>query len=428
MIPVAGRAPEMLEIPSTRWGPLLEGVHDAAGHPFATHWLGEEPGAINLGLNDLFDARTVDEAVEIAHRTAVPTENFVVGDRAGNIAWTLIGPVPRRVGFDGCLPRSWADGTCRWDGFLAPEQIPVIRNPPAGQVWTANNRVVGSEALALLGDGGYGHPARAAQIRDRLTALSDRAAVPTDLLAVQLDDESRFLFRWRDLLMSVLTDEAVKNDPSLAELRRLILQWHGHAAVDEPGYLLVHEFRRIVAERVFDPIMEPVKKRDPEAFVSVEQPLWSILSARPVYLLPAGAGSWDALLLRAARETATLGDRQPGGKVPLRDCTWGRANTLAMRHPFSRGLLAFAGRWLDMPAEPLPGDNNMPRVQTPGFGASERMVVSPGREKEGIYHQPGGASGNPLSPFYRAGHEDWAKGRATPFLPGITQHRSTLVN
>ena len=79
-----------------------------------------------------------------------------------------------------------------------------------------------------------------------------------------------------------------------------------------------------------------------------------------------------------------------------------------------------------MPAEPLPGDNFMPRVQAPDFGASERMVVSPGREAEGIFHQPGGASGHPLSPFYRAGHDDWVHGRPTPFLPGATVHRLRL--
>lgn len=425
-IQVAGGPPQVLEIPMTRWGPLLAGVHDAAGHPLATHWLGNEPEAINLGLCDLFDARTVDEAVEIAHRSALPTENFVVGDRQGIIAWTLIGPVPRRVGFDGHLPRSWADGTCRWDGLLPADRIPVIRNPDAGQVWTANNRVVGGEALALLGDGGYDYPARAAQIRDRLTALAGRSVAPADLLAVQLDDESRYLARWRDLLVGVLNDDALQGDLSLAELRRLTLQWHGHASPDEPGHWLVREFRRIVAQAVIDPIMGPVKQRDPEAYLSPEQPLWSILTERPAYLLPEGVASWDALLLRAAHETAHLGDRQPGGKVALRDCTWGRANTLAMRHPFSRGLPAWAARWLDMPADPLPGDNNMPRVQTPIFGASERMVVSPGRESEGIYHQPGGASGNPLSPFYRAGHADWAQGRATPFLPGRTEHSLTL--
>ena len=68
----------------------------------------------------------------------------------------------------------------------------------------------------------------------------------------------------------------------------------------------------------------------------------------------------------------------------------------------------------------------MPRVQAPGFGASERFVVAPGHEDEGIFHMPGGQSGHPLSPFYGAGHDDWEQGRATPFLPGAALHRLTL--
>ena len=55
------------------------------------------------------------------------------------------------------------------------------------------------------------------------------------------------------------------------------------------------------------------------------------------------------------------------------------------------------------------------------------MVVSPGREELGIFHMPCGQSGHPLSPFYRAGHEAWAAGEPTPFLPGATVTTLTLV-
>ena len=65
-----------------------------------------------------------------------------------------------------------------------------------------------------------------------------------------------------------------------------------------------------------------------------------------------------------------------------------------MQHPFSRFLPRFVGRHLDMLAQPLPGGGDMPRVQSPTQGASERLVVSPGRENEGIFHMPGGQSGH----------------------------------
>ena len=79
-----------------------------------------------------------------------------------------------------------------------------------------------------------------------------------------------------------------------------------------------------------------------------------------------------------------------------------------------------------MPGEPLAGDGAMPRVQGPAFGASERMVGSPGHEADGIIHMPGGQSGHPMSPFWGAGHDDWVHGRPTPFLPGDARHTLTL--
>ena len=81
----------------------------------------------------------------------------------------------------------------------------------------------------------------------------------------------------------------------------------------------------------------------------------------------------------------------------------------------------------DIPAEMLPGDEDMPRVQGEHFGASERFAVSPGRESEGYFMMPGGQSGHPMSPYYRAGHENWTKGLAAPFLPGTAEHKIILV-
>ena len=68
----------------------------------------------------------------------------------------------------------------------------------------------------------------------------------------------------------------------------------------------------------------------------------------------------------------------------------------------------------------------MPRIQGHDYGASERFSVSPGHEAEGYFHMPGGQSGHPLSPFYRAGFAAWAQGEATPFLPGPAAHALIL--
>jgi len=115
--------------------------------------------------------------------------------------------------------------------------------------------------------------------------------------------------------------------------------------------------------------------------------------------------------------------QQPGG---LAARTWGEQNRSAIRHPLSIALPQWLARQLDMPDQPLSGDNNMPRVAAPGFGASERFDVAPGHEAQGILDMPGGQSDNPLSPFYGAGHEDWVNGKPMPLLPGPAQHSLVL--
>jgi len=133
--------------------------------------------------------------------------------------------------------------------------------------------------------------------------------------------------------------------------------------------------------------------------------------------------SWEELLLAALDATIEALTRND---VALAERTWGARNLTLIQHPLSRAVPQLAP-FLDMPRQALPGDSNMPRVQSPVHGASERLAVSPGREEQGYFHMPGGESGHPLSPYYRDGHAAWANGEPTPFLPGPAAHVLTLV-
>ena len=113
---------------------------------------------------------------------------------------------------------------------------------------------------------------------------------------------------------------------------------------------------------------------------------------------------------------ATIGElTADGGRLAER--TWGEANRGQFVHPLASGI-PFFGRYLNMPGDPLPGDLYTPRAQSPRTGPSQRMVVSPGREHEGILHIPTGQSGHPLSPHYGDQYRAWLNGEASPFLPG----------
>ena len=414
-IRVKGQPDDILDIAETIWGPVIE--RDAQGHARrAIAWTAQSPEATNMDLGDLEEAKNIDEAIEIAHRAGIPAQNFTVVDDSGRIGWTIVGRLPNRVGWSGRLPSSWADGSHRWDGWLPASEVPKIVDPPSGRIWTANNRLVDGVMLARLGDGSYDLGSRASQLRDDLSHLE--RATPKDLLAVQLDDRALHLARWHDLLLHMLTPAAIQADPRRGELKRLLATtWTGHASVDSFAYRFTRQFHDSLDHQVFTGLTGIISSPHRVFFQPERQfegPLWRLVTEKPVHLLDPAYKSWDDFLLATAdRELAKL--RALGPR--LSDRTWGERNQPVFQHLMSPALGPL-GRWLNTPSQPQAGDVDMPRVISLFFGASERMVVSPGHEDAGIFHMPLGESGHPLSPHYRDGHAAWVEGRPTPFLPG----------
>ncbi len=406
---------QWLEVRETIWGPVT--APDHAGRLFAIAWVAHDPQGLNLGLARMEYAETLEEAMDVANQAGIPGQNCVLADRDGRIAWTIAGRIPRRVGFSGQVPVSWADGSRRWDGWYEPADYPRIVDPPDGVIVTANNRIVSGTYLAMLGDGGYDPGARARQILDSLLVLEHATAV--DMLAVQLDDRALLMERWRTLALKALDPVATNADAGRAEFRRLLLDdWTGHASIDSAGFRLVRQFRLKTAELTFAPFVARLRTVDASypstPGRSLEGTVWALVTGQPPHLLDPAYADWNALLLDAIDQTVAGLTRD--GQA-LADRTWGEANTLMIRHPLSRAI-AFISRWLDMPRGPAPGDSHMPRVQTPTSGASERLTVSPGHESEAYFHMATGQSGNPRSPHYRDGHTAWLRGDPTPFMPG----------
>ena len=114
---------------------------------------------------------------------------------------TIGGAIPKRVGFDGFLPTSWADGTRKWDGYvpLADFLASRIRRPDAcgPRTHRGRRRDAGDDC-----DGGYADGIRARIIRDQL--LHIEKATPRDMLSIQLNDRAQYLERWRTLALDML--------------------------------------------------------------------------------------------------------------------------------------------------------------------------------------------------------------------------------
>ena len=411
-IEVAGADDAVIDVRDTPWGPLDH--FDAQGRGIARRWVAHLPGALNLGLLGMARAASLDDAMRVADHVAIPAQNLLVADRDGRIGWRLLGPVPERA--PGCRPAAISDGAACPPWPITTAGTPAIVDPPSARLWTANARVTDGADLARIGDGGYALAVRAHMIRGDL--LSKTRFGERDLLAVQLDDRSLFLQRWASLLHA----QAQASKPGSA-LRALDLgALEPRASADAVQYRLVRAWRQAVLDRIREGLLLPARaalgpSADMPELPQIEGIAWPLVTQRPSNLLNPRFASWDALFDDAAREVRD----GLAAKGPLHARTWGERNTAAICHPLVKAL-PFARRALCMPAEPLDGDTFTPRAVSRDFGASERMVVSPGHEAEGITHMPGGQSGHPLSPFWGAGHADWVQGRATPFLPGPARY------
>jgi penicillin amidase len=418
-IEVKGAAPVKLPVVELDGLPVLRRVD---GHSYALRWIGDQGEAYNVRLGDLLEARDLDGALRVAQTGGIPHQNILLADDQGRIAWTIAGQLWDQPAAIDRLGR-FAALDAPAPKWLGPSAYPVVKDPAAGQLWTANNRQLGGAGGALLGDGGFDLGARAQQIRDRLTATPRHDE--TTLGAIQLDDEARFLGTWAARIQA-----AVSTTPSEVEVARLLASWNHRADADQAAYRLVHDVRFRTLDALWLAWTTPLvgdsqadEKQRLEWHRMFEYTAAQALDRRPANLLPQPYSTWDEFL--RAQVDAVVKDMTHDGARPLAQATWGEENASRFHHVLARAVPALS-RWLDLPAGPQSGDTNMPRVAGPTFGQSERLVVAPGHEETATLVVAGGQSGHPMSPYYGAGHDTWAAGKTSPLLAGASQHALTL--
>ncbi len=425
IIAVKGQDAVNITVTDTIWGPVIG--ENAQGDLLVYRWIAHDKTAVNMAITEFETANSVKQAFAIAARAGIPAQNLMVGDKQGNIGWTIMGPIPQRSAEFGEIPTSWANGENKWLGQLPAEDYPKLVNPKNARLWTANSRVIGGDMLKKVGNGGYAIGARSSQIKQNLAAKSsfDEQA----LLDIGLDDRANFLLRWQTFILTeVLTDEMLAQHSDWHEVKNILNVDNLAASTDSVAYRLVRNFRLNVRDQVFDIFNENMTKLDASySFKTirhqVETPLWQLINKQPENFLWRSHDSWPALFTASLEKTLA----QMTESSTLAKATWGKQNISKIQHPLSRAV-PFIGLWLDMPEIALPGDSYMPRVQGKAFGASQRMVVSPGHEERGIFHMPTSQSGHPWSPYYGLGHESWIKGEASSFLPGPSKYKLTLLS
>lgn len=405
-------------IEMSQYGPVKE----VAGLKYALAWVAHQPYAVDLELAGMEQVANVDEGMAVAEDVGIPLQNMMLADAGGNAAWKAAGAVTART-----QPTYVAIPESAYSSLWQSDDpsTPFVKNPEHGRLWTGNSRVISADDLPRYGDGGYALGARASQIRDRM--FEHETFTEQTFYDIQLDNEARFLTDWHGILVNALSTEPVKYAKDLQVLN----DWQACACEDSVGYTLVRRFRSTVIEQLMAPLEHHLKTLDlslSPVLRHVEPGVQKLLSQQPDDWLPVGNENYTGFLKSAYDLTRqTLADTyQQGNTASFEGLSWGDVNALAVEHPFARQI-PLVGHLLNMPVYRGFGDSYMPAVQGPQFGASQRLLVQPGLEENGILTVPGGQSGHPLSDFYRKGFSDYAEHKSTPLLPGPPKHTLTLM-
>jgi penicillin G amidase len=346
-------------------------------------------------------------------RWGAPSVNQVYADTTGRIAWLPVGSMPLRPNWHGLLPVP-GDGRYEWSGFLDPDALPWVVNPPQGFLATANELNLPPDwdhASAPVGFE-WTEGSRAARIQEALLAGIPHSVGSS--CALQTDDTSMPARR----LLAVL--RALRSK-IVGEVADILLGWDARLAADSaPAALFEIWWTKHLKPALLahaapgEAIRTLLTPGDTETLLQLVESPDARLGPDPL-----------AVRDRLVADTLEAALRDCIGRMGpnVSDWSWGRLHHVYFEHSLSP--LASAGESFDIGPFPLGGSASTPmqagyrpsdfRVTA---GASVRIVIDVGDWDRSRCINAPGQSGDPRSSHYDDLAPLWASGEYAPLLFG----------
>jgi penicillin amidase len=365
-IRVKGQAPEIVEIKTSRHGPIFH--EDRARHrAYALRSALLEPGtAAYLGGLRLAQARDCRAFLDAAMYWKAPSENLICGDVDGTISWQASALTPKRgpagVTWSGRLPVPGA-GAYEWDGFR--RDLPREINPARGFIATANHNIHPR---------GYAPPIMfksSANLEfDRITrllqmirpgarfTLDDHRRMQLDAVSLRARAEIPLFAGWTSSL------------PEVEHARALLAGWDGRLA-RESAPAAIYSAWRTASTPQERTATRPATERKSQHEASLARAIAELVRTQGT--------NWSAW-------------------------RWGRMHTRAFPHPF---VAAF-----DLPTVERPGGAGAVAAD----GASYREILDAADWDRSLVTNVPGQSAQPESPYYSSLLKLWAEDTYFPLV------------
>lgn len=321
-----------------------------------------------------------------------PAQNFVFGDRAGNIGYQAAGALPIRNGFDSNVPLDGSSGKYEWAGYIPFDQLPSVYNPPSGIIATANQNPFPA-GYPYVVDGSYADPYRVRQIRALLGATNKLTV--SRMLAVQKDVYSSYDHFLARQIMDAASKHGTRNDRLLGEALAAVRGWDGQMDKDKAAPMVTQLLSTQLATALLQSV---VSGKIPAVLPTLPRPfvIENLLRARLSGWVP--SDDWDRWLLQNLSAALEIGRRRQG--TPITKWRWGGVLQWDFQHPVGKQLPLVAG-FFDIGPVPMSGSGTTVKQTTATLGPSERMVVDLGNLDESVQNLPTGESGFVASGHYK---------------------------
>lgn len=207
-IKIGGGGEQTITVRSTVHGPILsdalESVASAGESPpvngrpspgsyeVALQWTGIEVSQTADAIFGLNTAQNFDQFRTAAEQFAVPAQNLLYADTAGNIGYQAPGRIPIRSRYMEAAPGYWIRpgwvSSWDWQGYVPFDAMPHTYNPSEGFIVAANQAVTESGNPFLTTEWDYGF--RSQRIRSLLE--KNTKVTPATMSSIQGDTRSQF--------------------------------------------------------------------------------------------------------------------------------------------------------------------------------------------------------------------------------------------
>jgi penicillin amidase len=384
-IPVKGGKPVPFDLVITPHGPIInEGFELKGMPPLALRWTASDPGRTVdavLALNLAADWPAFRDALS---RWGAPTLNFVYADVDGNIGYQGAGAIPvRAAGQQGLAPVPAGGPERDWRGIIPFDKMPMLFNPPAGFIVTANNKVVAdSYPYPISWD--YADPYRAQRITG-LLAANPRVTLD-DMRRIQSDVYSLPAVALRPYLLAIKPENRLQ-ERALDQVRR----WDLRFTAESPGATAYFAWYAALIPDIYgDELGEELMNQFRLTAVNQTPRLVEMMADphNPWFddkRTTAKVETRDDIVQRAFREAVAMLSQRLGDDPA--QWRWGRIHTAILTHqPFGNSgipplMKLFNGGPIPAGGEGFTVSSVAPAFRNPfisRFGTSQRLIVDLG--------------------------------------------------